>query len=200
MMMTSLTYSQQSVTHFCTGFITLVLCFTSSFAFPLQIIGHLFFTSSLILVHGPVYLSVQQLMRIEIKWKCTPLSISNWFALNICEVGTGGGLNESHIVLVKTCSLSSSILWVISFHVGRFVKRGPADGNGGSCCSNVMNLIPLAPPLPTHSHTHKTHKQYVALTLWLTIYVCSIYVLAVKQSLMLALIGDSSLDMEIITK
>lgn len=167
--MTSLTYSQQSVTHFCTGFITLVLCFTSSFSFLLQSIGQLFFTSSLILIHDPVYISIQQIKRLEMKWKFTPLCISNWFAHNICKVGTGGGLNQSHIVLVKTCSLSSSISWVISLHVGRFVKRGPADCNGGSCYSNVMNLILLAPPLPTHTHTN-THTQYVVLTPWLTIY------------------------------
>lgn len=106
------------------------------------------------------YKYLQQLMRI--KMKCVPLCVSGWF------VWTGGGLNHSHIVHVKTRSLSSSIWWVILLHVGRFAKRGPADGNGGSCCSNVMNLIPLASPLPTHTHTN-THTQCAALTPWWTI-------------------------------
>lgn len=114
------------------------------------------------------FIQMQHLMRIEMKWKYAALRIRDWSELNMCEVRTGGGLNQSHIVLVKTCSLSSSISWVISLHVGRFAKRGPADGNGGSCCSNVMNLIPLAPPLPTHTHTN-THTHYVALTPWWTI-------------------------------
>lgn len=48
-------------------------------------------------------------MRIEMKWKNAPHCIRDWFALNICEVRTGGGLNQSHVALVKTCSLSPSI-------------------------------------------------------------------------------------------
>lgn len=58
-------------------------------------------------------------------------------------------------------------LWGRLLHDGGSEKRGPAGGNGRSCCSNVMNLIPLALPLGSTSHTHM-HKCYAGDPRWVS--------------------------------